>query len=47
MPVSPPPTVDSPALHRLAQMRDFYTFLMAEIPALLDRWYQQSGSSDT
>jgi hypothetical protein len=26
---------------RLVQMRDFYTFLMEEIPALLDRWYQR------
>jgi DNA-binding transcriptional regulator GbsR (MarR family) len=30
---------------RLIQMRDFYTFLFDEIPALLDRWYQQSGSA--
>lgn len=28
---------------RLTQMRDFYTFLMKEIPELLDRWYRQSG----
>jgi DNA-binding transcriptional regulator GbsR (MarR family) len=33
------------ARERLIQMRDFYTFLLDEIPALLDRWYQQSGSS--
>jgi DNA-binding transcriptional regulator GbsR (MarR family) len=33
------------ARERLVQMRDFYTFLLDEIPALLDRWYQQSGSS--
>ena len=33
------------ARRRLTQMRDFYTFLMEEIPALLDRWYQVSGSS--
>jgi DNA-binding MarR family transcriptional regulator len=32
---------DSPAFQRLAQMRDFYAFLMAEIPALLDRWHQR------
>lgn len=31
----------SPAFQRLAQMRDFYAFLMAEIPALLDRWHQR------
>jgi DNA-binding transcriptional regulator GbsR (MarR family) len=29
------------ARERLIQMRDFYTFLMEEIPALLDRWYQR------
>jgi DNA-binding transcriptional regulator GbsR (MarR family) len=29
---------------RLTEMRDFYNFLMEEIPALLDRWYQQSAS---
>ncbi|WP_370329678.1 GbsR/MarR family transcriptional regulator [Mycolicibacterium hippocampi] len=31
------------ARERLAEMRDFYGFLMAEIPALLDRWHQQRG----
>jgi hypothetical protein len=25
-------------------MRDFYAFLLDEIPALLDRWHQQSGA---
>jgi DNA-binding transcriptional regulator GbsR (MarR family) len=35
----------SVARQRLTQMRDFYNFLMEEIPALLDRWYQQSGST--
>jgi DNA-binding MarR family transcriptional regulator len=29
---------DSLAGRRLTQMRDFYAFLLAEIPALLDRW---------
>jgi DNA-binding transcriptional regulator GbsR (MarR family) len=29
------------ARQRLTQMRDFYDFLMSEIPALLDRWYQR------
>src|SRR5262245_44815717 len=29
------------ARQRLIQMRDFYEFLLAEIPALLDRWYQK------
>ena len=33
---------DSLARHRLTQMRDFYAFLLDEIPALLDRWRQQS-----
>lgn len=35
------------ARQRLVQMRDFYTFLLDEIPALLDRWYQRSGSTGT
>lgn len=33
------------ARQRLIQMRDFYTFLMAEIPALLDRWHRRSGAA--
>jgi hypothetical protein len=37
----------SVARQRLTQMRDFYNFLFEEIPALLDRWYQQSGSTET
>jgi DNA-binding transcriptional regulator GbsR (MarR family) len=32
---------DSLARQRLTQMRDFYAFLLAEIPALLDRWRQR------
>jgi DNA-binding transcriptional regulator GbsR (MarR family) len=32
---------DSLARQRLTQMRDFYEFLMAEIPSLLERWYQR------
>jgi|SRR5690348_1785090 len=35
---------DSLARRRLTQMRDFYDFLLQEIPTLLDRWYQKSGS---
>ncbi|MBU9763743.1 MarR family transcriptional regulator [Mycobacterium sp. TNTM28] len=31
----------SPAHHRLTQMRDFYAFLMAEVPTVLDRWHRQ------
>ncbi len=34
---------DSLAGQRLTQMRDFYDFLLGEIPALLDRWHRQSG----
>ncbi len=30
------------ARHRLTQMRDFYDFLLGEIPGLLDRWRRQS-----
>lgn len=29
------------ARRRLTQMRDFYAFLLGEIPAVLDRWQQQ------
>ena len=32
---------DSLAGQRLIQMRDFYDFLLGEIPALLDRWHQR------
>jgi DNA-binding transcriptional regulator GbsR (MarR family) len=32
---------DSPAGQRLIQMRDFYDFLLGEIPALLERWHQR------
>ncbi|QRY48675.1 MarR family transcriptional regulator [Mycolicibacterium boenickei] len=35
----------SPAYHRLTQMRDFYAFLMAEIPAILERWRQQNSQA--
>ena len=37
---------DSLAGHRLTQMRDFYSFLLDEIPALLDRWHRQSLQND-
>lgn len=36
-------SADSLARQRLTQMRDFYAFLLAEIPALLERWRQQSS----
>ena len=35
---------DSLARQRLTEMRDFYAFLLSEIPALLDRWHQQAPS---
>jgi DNA-binding transcriptional regulator GbsR (MarR family) len=35
---------DSLARHRLTQMRDFYAFLFAEIPAVLERWHQETGA---
>jgi DNA-binding transcriptional regulator GbsR (MarR family) len=35
------------ARRRITQMRDFYNFLFKEIPALLDRWYQQSAPTNT
>jgi DNA-binding MarR family transcriptional regulator len=38
---------DSPAGRRLTEMRDFYTFLLGEIPALLDRWHERPGASVT
>ena len=31
------------ASQRLTQMRDFYAFLLDEIPAILERWHQQSS----
>ena len=38
---------DSPAHRRLAEMRDFYDFMLAEIPELLDRWRSQRRSTAT
>lgn len=32
---------DSPAARRLRRMRDFYRYLQAELPALLQRWREQ------
>lgn len=31
---------DSAAHQRLTEMRDFYAFLLAELPAVIDRWKQ-------
>ena len=36
---SAPP--DSPAARRLERMRDFYAYLFAELPALIERWHEQ------
>ncbi|MFI6706881.1 GbsR/MarR family transcriptional regulator [Nonomuraea sp. NPDC050478] len=33
----------NPAHQRLTQMRDFYAFLLGELPALLHRWHQQGA----
>ncbi|MFI7699977.1 GbsR/MarR family transcriptional regulator [Nonomuraea sp. NPDC049480] len=37
-------TADDPAHQRLTQMRDFYQFMLGEIPALLERWQQHQHS---
>ncbi len=36
---------DGLARHRLTQMRDFYAFLLNEIPTLLDRWHKRTAQS--
>lgn len=36
---------DGVAGRRLTEMRDFYAFLLDEIPALLDRWHAQSRAA--
>jgi DNA-binding MarR family transcriptional regulator len=38
---------DSVARQRLTRMHDFYAFLLDEIPAVLERWQQQSASGST
>lgn len=40
-------TGHGPAAARLTEMRDFYAFLMAEIPALLNRWHEHSDARRT
>jgi DNA-binding transcriptional regulator GbsR (MarR family) len=35
---------DSPAARRLERMRDFYAYLFAELPALIDRWKEQQDT---
>ncbi|GJF08416.1 hypothetical protein NGTWS0302_27770 [Mycolicibacterium cyprinidarum] len=39
--------INGPSLarQRLVDMRDFYVFLMAEVPALLHRWHESRGST--
>lgn len=32
---------DGPAARRLGGMRDFYAFLLAELPALIERWQRE------
>lgn len=39
-------TPDSAAHHRLTEMRDFYDFLLAEIPELLERWQDARASAE-
>jgi hypothetical protein len=34
----------SPAARRLERMRDFYAYLFAELPALIERWQQQQDT---
>jgi DNA-binding transcriptional regulator GbsR (MarR family) len=39
---------DSPAAERLRRMRDFYAYMLAELPALIDRWHEtQPPGRDT
>ncbi len=39
--------INGPSLarQRLVDMRDFYVFLMADVPALLHRWHESRGST--
>jgi DNA-binding transcriptional regulator GbsR (MarR family) len=39
---STPP--DSPAARRLERMRDFYAYLFAELPAIIERWRAQQDT---
>jgi hypothetical protein len=31
--------VDGPAAERPRRMRDFYAYMLAELPAMIDRWH--------
>lgn len=37
---------DSIAGQRLVEMRDFYTYVMAELPAIIDRWHARRAAAD-
>ncbi|RDI44413.1 GbsR/MarR family transcriptional regulator [Nocardia mexicana] len=37
---------DSPAGHRLAEMRDFFEFFVAELPVLFDRWHERRDTEN-
>ncbi|WP_199565847.1 hypothetical protein [Spongiactinospora rosea] len=39
--------IGDPAHERLSRMRDFYQFLLAELPGLLHRWQQHQRSGRT
>lgn len=36
----------SAAAHRLGQMRDFYAYMLTELPALVDRWHETRATSE-
>ncbi|MEU4428465.1 MarR family transcriptional regulator [Actinoplanes sp. NPDC024001] len=36
---------DSPAGQRLADMRDFYSYMLSEMPALIERWRTRTSQS--
>lgn len=38
-------TPDNPAHQRLSEMRDFYTFMLREIPKLIQRWEKERGDT--
>ncbi|MCO1660577.1 GbsR/MarR family transcriptional regulator [Pseudonocardia humida] len=37
---------DGPAAARLRRMRDFYAYMLAELPALIERWYATQPPDD-
>lgn len=36
---------DTPAGRRLVDMREFYAYLLEELPAIVDRWHERRGRS--